>query len=191
MIDQEKVFYIGISIWVLCSLIVTAIYIQSTAIIYKDPSRFDSTNKIDIKSTENETIITLKGNYSEVSLSCTGSMLPAINCLDSAIVEHVTNDTKIRIGDIISYKINKSNKFSSYYYELLNNINTLNTSDYYIMHTIVDYNNNDDCYILRGYNNFLIDKYCVKKEDITDKLISIIYADNGKIMINFNGKEMI
>ena len=190
MINQEKVFYTGITIWLSCVIIVTAIYIQSTAIIYKDPSRFDSTNKVDIQSTENETIIKLKGNYSEVSLACTGSMLPAIKCLDSAIVEHVTNDTKIRIGDIVSYKINKSNKFSSYYYELLNIINTLNNSDYYIMHTIVDYNKNDNCYILRGYNNFLIDKYCVKKEDITDKLISINYADNGKILIKFDGKKM-
>jgi len=161
----------GVNIgWILC-LIITTISLSTAVFAFIDNSDLFS-EALNIKSNgvnapsniildnnilvyNNYTIINQSG-ISYFTVTPTKSMLPFIDEGNHALAISVNNESNIHIGDIISY---------------------INPHKDIILHRVIEINKDEGgiYYILKGDNNFRADSYKVKFENITNKVIGVIY----------------
>ena len=137
------------------ALIFLTLFITSSY-TYDQISPSDTIQANQITISEDGVYINIE-NATWVSYSNTNSMDPIIDSTANGIEIPVTEETELKVGDIVSYKANWNENLVS--------------------HRIIEINEDEDgtYYILKGDNNSTQDPNKVRKEQIQYKLIAIIY----------------
>lgn len=102
------------------------------------------------------------GQYDLATFSDTDSMLPLIDYQTTGIVKPVTSDTPINLGDIITY-----------FHHYDSSVNT----NYYYVHRVIrtGEDENGTYYITQGDHNIEEDDVKVRKEDMRELLVGLIW----------------
>lgn len=189
---SDSFFYITL-IFVSVAFILSSLYCFISYLTYFSPhSRSFNSKNLEIISYSNKLRIDLQGVHSLLRTHCeTNSNSPLLECTDTVVVSKVSNETKLKIGDLALYQINNSKEFSTPIWIFFGSFLRIAhlekeilppAKNLRIIHAIVDYDFIRDCYVLKGINNLLQDPYCVKKNDIHLKVEAIIYTDQTYAM---------
>jgi hypothetical protein len=79
-------------------------------------------------------------------------MHPAMGCGNILLAEKISPSDEVYLGDIVIYRLGER----------------------YISHQVVAYDEEENCYQLKGINSPAIDPECVKKEDIDSRGVLVL-----------------
>ena len=86
-------------------------------------------------------------------------MVPTLHCGDKIHKLYIKEEDDLYIGDIVGTSSKITDVFPSG-----------------VLHRIVEYDEDNDCYITKGDANSGVDSYCWKKTEIKYKVIGVDYA---------------
>lgn len=125
---------------------------------------YDSVFVVQLKNFE----IYVDREVSSVSLACTGSMLPTLDCGDIVIERPVAEGEMLEVDDAISFT-----NFTAFYLQ--------NDPRSIILHRIfrIEENENGFLYVTKGDNNRLTDAK-VPEDKIRGKVIGVFFREDGR-----------
>jgi len=183
----ELMLYLAIILVSFLSILCVFYFILTYLTYFFPHSRSLDVKDVEITDFKDRMRFDLKGSYSLIRTHCeTNSNSPVIECTDTLITSKVSNDSKLKIGDTVVYQITNNREFSTPPWILIgSSLRIFNLEKLFlppsrnirIVHSIISYDSERDCYILKGINNLLPDPYCIKKEDIYLKIAAVIYTD--------------
>ncbi|MFH0884826.1 MAG: hypothetical protein V1861_03895 [Candidatus Micrarchaeota archaeon] len=106
---------------------------------------------------EDKTVITIDKKLTQWEVACTGSMHPAMGCGNTLLTEKISPSDSINIGDIVVYR----------------------SKGRYISHQVVAYDEDADCYRLKGSNSPYMDPECVKRDAMVAREVLIVPTERS------------
>ena len=100
---------------------------------------------------------------------CTGSMHPIFGCTNIAFIETAIKQ-KIKPGSIATYLDSKNEK---------------------VLHQIIAYDDVDNCYIFKGWNNAIPDDDCISESKILDVASGFILLREANLVSGFSDPNVV